>query len=79
MPEAIVRALDSLFRVWIGERGSVQDRLAKEYAALRKDFYEESNKARPDMARLDRIRFDLELLCSRIDSETGKPNAGNPS
>lgn len=75
MAEAIIKALDSLFRVWIGERGSVQDRLAKEYADLRKDYYEESNKARPDMARLDRIRFDLELLCGRVDTETGKPNS----
>lgn len=75
MVTAIISALDGLFRVWTGERGSVQDRLQKEYASLRKDFYEESNKERPDMARLDRIRFDLELLCGRVDSETSKPNA----
>jgi hypothetical protein len=57
------------------ERNKYRDR----YMKLKKEFYEEKNKANPDMAVLDNLEFDLFLLCSSISSEATKQALGNSS
>jgi len=46
---------------------------------LKRDYYEEDNKERPDHAVLDNLEFELELLIVAFSSEVKKQKAENTS
>lgn len=75
MTELVFKVLGSALGVWESkEKTKYQDR----FIYLEKAYYEESNKDRPDDAVLDRLRFDIRLLCDSFCAQIGKPDAPNP-
>ena len=55
------------------EKRKYQDRLMN----LQRNYYEEDNKDRPDMATLDNIEFELLLLSRAFSAQVGAENAKN--
>lgn len=76
MTELVLKLLGAGLDLWVTkEKTKYQDK----YIALKKAYYEESNKPDFDDAVLDNIRFDLKLLCNSYLAELGKSNvAGKP-
>ncbi len=72
MIDSLFQALASGLSLWQSkESRKYIDKLMK----LEKDYYEESNKERPDMAILDNIDFELQLLCKAFSSQIGAKNS----
>lgn len=68
MVSAIIKALASGLSLWESkESRKYIDKLMK----IKKDYYEEYNKDRPDMAKLTNMRFELQLLCEAFSSKVG--------
>lgn len=72
MTEALILALKSGLSLW-------QSKESRKYMdktiSLEKEYYDESNKNRPDMARLDNIDFELRLIGKAFSAELGKSNS----
>lgn len=59
MIDSILRILGAGLSIWESkEKTKYIDQMIK----LKKDYFDESNKERPDMGELVRIRYDIELL-----------------
>lgn len=68
---ALIEALKSGLSIWDSkEKRKYWDEVLK----LEKKYYEEYNKDRPDMARLDYYDFRLCLVSKGFSSEVGKTN-----
>jgi hypothetical protein len=69
--EALAGALAAGLSLWASkEKTKYTDKLIQ----LRKDHYEESNRAQPDFAVLDNLEFELRLLGVAFSTEVGKQN-----
>ncbi len=67
-------ALKSGLSIWASkESRKYIDKVIK----LEKEYYEENNQDRPDMARLDHIDFELRTICKAFNSDTRKQNIAN--
>ena len=74
MIEALTGALKSGLSLWESkESRKYIDRVIK----LEKEYYEEDNKDRPDMALLDNIEFQLRLISHSFSSQVSKQNLKN--
>jgi len=72
--ESLIKALQAGLSIWDNkEKTKYIDKLLK----LRKEYYEEYNKDRPDMARLDNINFELQLISEVFSSQVGIKTAPN--
>jgi len=59
MIESILVVLGAGLKLWNHENAV---KYKKKFYKLKKDYYEESNKERPDNAVLDELEFELHLL-----------------
>lgn len=76
MFESLAGALEAGLSLWSSKESR---KYLDEVIRLRKEYYEEDNKERPDMARLDRIEFQLCNLCEAFSAKVRKSNIANPS
>jgi hypothetical protein len=75
--ELALSLIGKVLDLWIAHESN---KYRDEYLALHKEFYEEKNKERPDMAVLDHLEFRIQLLGRAVVSaETGKQAPQNPS
>jgi len=72
MLESTLLLLGSVFKLWQTKEAQ---KYADEYLELNQEYYAESNKDRPDMARLDELRFRIELLARVVGTAIAKPNS----
>lgn len=71
MIESLIAVLGTGLKLWESkESRKYIDKLIK----LKREYYEESNLERPDMAKLDNLKFELRLLSQAFAAEAGKPN-----
>ena len=71
MIKALFEALGAGLELWgTKESRKYLDKLIR----LEKEYYEESNLSRPDMAKLDNIKFELRLLSKAFAAEARKPD-----
>ena len=74
--DSIFQALGSGLKLW----SSVESRkYIDKMIRLKKDYYEEINKPEylQDHAKLDTIKFELNLLCVGFNSSVGNPDTKN--
>lgn len=70
MTLAIIHALTAGFSLWnTKESKEYSEKLIK----LEKAYWNEENKKRPDMARLDNINFELRTISKAFYSAVKKP------
>lgn len=75
MFESLAGALEAGLSLWTSkESRKYIDKVIK----LRKEYYEEDNKDRPDMALLDNLEFELRLVSESFGSQIRKQNAPTP-
>jgi len=71
--------VESLFKVLASGLSLWQSKESRKYLdkliRLKKEWYEEYNLDRPDMAKLDNIEFELRLLSEAFASKVGKPDS----
>jgi len=71
MVESLFKVLGSGLSLWESkESRKYVDKLMK----LKKEWYEEYNLERPDMANLDNIEFELRVLSDAFSSQVGVKN-----
>ena len=71
MIEALFTVLGTGLELWKSkESRKYIDKLIK----LKREYYEESNLNRPDMAKLDNLKFELRLLSQAFAAQAGKPD-----
>lgn len=68
---ALIESLKTGLSIWDSK---LRTKYIDEVIKLEKKFYEEYNKERPDMARLDNIDFRLQLISKGFSSEARKAN-----
>lgn len=75
MVEALMSLVGSTIELLVvKEKNKYRDK----WLRLKRDYYEEKNKADPDMAVLDNIEFELFLLSSTVSVEASKQALGVP-
>jgi len=75
MLESLIGALKSGLSLW---ESTESRKYIDKVIRLEREYYEEDNKQRPDMAVLDNIEFELRLVCESFSSKVGKQNSKNP-
>ncbi len=66
---SLFKVLGAGLELWESkEKRKYVDKLIK----LKREYYEESNKERPDSAILDNLEFELELLCNAFSSKASQ-------
>ena len=74
MIEALTGALKSGLSLWESKESR---KYIYRVIKLEKEYYEEDNKDRPDMALLDNIEFQLRLISHSFSSQVSKQNLKN--
>ncbi len=75
MIESLIGALAAGLALW---QSKEKRKYLDELLELKREYYEEDNKTRPDMAKLDRIEFQLCLLSQAFSTKVGEQNSKNP-
>jgi len=69
MTTALILALKSGLSLWESKESR---KYIDKVLELEKEYYEESNKSRVDMAKLDRIDFELRVVGEAFNSDLKK-------
>lgn len=68
---SLVGALEAGLSLW---KSKESRKYIDKVTNLKRDYYEEDNKERPDMALLDNIEFELRLVSESFGSQVRKQN-----